>query len=80
MTKGSLVSDLRLFFNQLSTFFGLPLDDSFCPLYVSIHASSKREAAFASNKPLIFAVVIITDCVFLVTVLVFLFYNYVVGT
>jgi hypothetical protein len=76
LTIGSLVSDLRFFSNQHSTYSGLPLHDSFCPLYVSVHASAKMETAHTSNTPWIFALV--TACVFLLTVSVFMVYNYVV--
>jgi hypothetical protein len=76
MTVGSLVSDLRFFSSQNSTYSGLPLEDSFCPLYVSVRASAKMEAAYTSNTPWIFATV--TSCVFLLTALTFILYNYVV--
>jgi hypothetical protein len=76
MTIGSLVSDLRFFSNQHSTYSGLPLEDSFCPLFVSVRASAKMEATHRSNTPWIFALV--TACVFLLTVLTFMLYNYVV--
>jgi hypothetical protein len=76
MTIGSLVSDLRFFSNQMSTYSGLPLQDTFCPMYVSVHASAKMEAVYTSNTPWIFALV--TACVFLLTVLAFIVYNYVV--
>jgi Adenylate and Guanylate cyclase catalytic domain len=76
MAIGSLVSDLRFFSNHLSTYSGLPLQDSFCPMYVSVHASAKMEAIYTSNTPWIFALV--TACVFLLTVLAFIVYNYVV--
>jgi hypothetical protein len=76
MTIGSLVSDLRFFSNQMSTYSGLPLEDTYCPMYVSVHASAKMEAIYTSNTPWIFALV--TVCVFLLTVLTFIVYNYVV--
>jgi hypothetical protein len=76
MTIGSSVSDLRFFSNQISTYSGLPLEDSFCPMYVSVHASAKVEADHITNTPWIFALV--TACVFLLTVLAFVLYNYVV--
>jgi hypothetical protein len=76
MTIGSLLSDLRFFSNQQSTYSGLPLEDSFCPLYVSVRASAKMEAMYRSSTPWIFALV--TACVFLLTVLTFMLYNYVV--
>jgi hypothetical protein len=72
-TMGSLVSDLRSYSNQLSTYSGLPLEDSFCPMYVSVHASAIMEADYRSNTPWIFAVV--TACVFLFTALAFMLYN-----
>jgi hypothetical protein len=76
MTIGSYVSDLRFFSNQHSTYSGLPLEDSFCPLYVSVRASAKMEAAHTTNTPWIFALV--TACVFILTVFSFMLYNYVV--
>jgi hypothetical protein len=76
MTIGSLVSDLILFSNQHSTYSGFPLDESYCPLYVSVRASAKMEAAHTSNTPWIFALV--TACVFFLTVMTFMLYNYVV--
>ncbi|KAG7355294.1 adenylate and guanylate cyclase catalytic domain containing protein [Nitzschia inconspicua] len=76
MTQGSLVSDLKFFATQDSTYTGLPLVDTFCPLSVSVHASSKMEAAYTSNTPWIFALV--TAFVFLLTVVAFSLYNYVV--
>jgi hypothetical protein len=76
MSIGSLVSDLRFYSNEPSTYSGLPLDDSYCPMYISVHASAKVEAAHKTNKPWIFALV--TACVFFLTVLAFMLYNYVV--
>jgi hypothetical protein len=76
LTMGSLVSDLRFFSNQLYTYSGPPLEDSFCPLYVSVHATAKMEDASTSNTPWILSLV--TACVFLLTVLAFMLYNYVV--
>jgi hypothetical protein len=76
MTISSLVSDLRFYSNHPSTYTGLPLEDSYCPLYISIRASAKMEAAHTTNKPWIFALV--TFCVFVLTVLAFMLYNYVV--
>jgi hypothetical protein len=76
MSIGSLVSDLRFYSNQPSTYSGLPLEDSYCPMYVSVRASAKMEAAQTTNKPWIFALV--TACVFLFTVLTFMLYNYMV--
>jgi hypothetical protein len=76
MTIGSLLSDLRFFSNQQSTYSGLPLEGSFCPLYVSVRASAKMEAVYRSNTPLVFSLV--TACVFLLTVMTFMLYNYVV--
>jgi hypothetical protein len=76
MTIGSWVSDLRFYSNNPSTYSGLPLEDSYCPLYVTVRAFAKMEAVYTTNKPRIFALV--TACVFLVTVLTFILYNYVV--
>jgi hypothetical protein len=76
LTIGSLVSDLRFYSNQPSTYSGPPLDDSYCPLYVTVRASAKMEADHTTNKPWIFALV--TACVFLLTVLTFILYNYMV--
>jgi Adenylate and Guanylate cyclase catalytic domain len=76
MTQGALVSDLRFYSTKNSTYSGLLLEDSYCPIYVSIHASEKMEAIYKTSTPWIFAVV--TACVFLLTVLTFMFYNYVV--
>ncbi|KAG7359286.1 adenylate and guanylate cyclase catalytic domain containing protein [Nitzschia inconspicua] len=76
MTQSSLVSDLRFYATQASTYTGLPLEETYCPLYVSVHASAKMEAAYTSNTPWIFALV--TACVFLLTVVAFMVYNYVV--
>jgi hypothetical protein len=76
LTIGSLVSDLRLLSNQRSSYSGLPLEDSFCPMYVSVHPSDKMEAAHTTNTPWIFASV--TACVFFLTALAFMLYNYVV--
>jgi hypothetical protein len=76
MTIGSWVSDLRFYSNNPSTYSGLPLEDSYCPLYVTVRSSAKMEAVYTTNKLWIFALV--TACVFLVTVLTFILYNYVV--
>jgi hypothetical protein len=76
MAIGSLVSDLRFYSNQPSTYSGRPLEDSYCPLYVTVRASAKMESTYTTNKPWIFALV--TACVFLLTVLAFMLYNYVV--
>jgi hypothetical protein len=76
MTIGSLVSDLRSFSDQLSTYSGLLLEESYCPMYVSVRSSAKMEAAHTSNTPWMFALV--TACVFFLTVLAFVLYNYVV--
>jgi hypothetical protein len=76
LSIGSVVSDLRFYSTHPSTYSGFPLDDSYCPLYISVRASAKMEAAYTTNKPWIFALV--TACVFLFTVLAFIVYNYVV--
>jgi hypothetical protein len=76
MTIGSLVSDLRFYFDQSLMYSGLSLEDSYCPLYISVRASAKMEADHTTNKPWIFALV--TACVFLLTVLTFMLYNYMV--
>jgi hypothetical protein len=76
LTIESFVSDLRFYSNQPSTYSGPPLEDSYCPLYISVRASAKMEADHTTNKPWIFALV--TACVFLLTVLTFMLYNYMV--
>jgi hypothetical protein len=69
MTIGSWVSDLRFYSNNPSTYSDLPLEETYCPLYVTVRSSAKMEAVYTTNKLLIFALV--TACVFLVTVLTF---------
>jgi hypothetical protein len=76
MTIGSWVSDLRFYSNNPSTYSGLPLEDSYCPLYVTVRDSAKMEAVYTTNKPWIFALV--TVFVFLVAVSTVILYNYVV--
>jgi hypothetical protein len=75
MAIGSYVSELG-FSSDHSTYSGLPLEESYCPLYVSVRPSAKMEDAYTSNTPWIFAAV--TFFVFFLTVLTFVLYNYVV--
>jgi hypothetical protein len=49
MTIGSLLSDLRFFSNQQSTYSGLPLEDSIYPVNVSVCVCAKMEATHRSN-------------------------------
>jgi hypothetical protein len=75
MAIGSYVCELG-FSSDHSTYSGLPLEESYCPLYVSVRPSGKMEDAYTSNTPWIFAAV--TFFVFFLTVLTFVLYNYVV--
>jgi len=59
-----------------SFYSGFPLDDSSCPMLVTIYPSGKTEDSNTSSTPWVFALV--TGCVFLLTVLAFIIYNYVV--
>jgi hypothetical protein len=71
MTMGSWISDLRFYSNQPSTYSGLPLEDAYSPLYISVFASAKTEAGNPTNIPSTFALG--TSCVFPLTVLAFMF-------
>jgi class 3 adenylate cyclase len=77
MAQGSMIYDLRSFSELSSSFYsGLPLEESFCPLMVTVYPSKTKEDSYTTSTPWVFA--LLTGCVFIFTVLAFIVYNCVV--
>jgi hypothetical protein len=73
MRVESLMSKLGDFVIQETQYSGLPVNDDFCPLTISVYPSAEMEDAHSTSTPWVFALVAVM--VFMFTAATFLFYD-----